>query len=71
MDICNGIYKLIHSVDPGKKKKTYLKYQMTKLCQQSSTTLTCMHTYKQIGFVVNSEKYMHFKFRFFKNLRLF
>ena len=51
--------------------KTCLKYQMTKLCQQSSTTLTCMHAYEQIGFVVNSGKYMHLKFGFFKNLRLF
>ena len=42
--------------------KTCLKYQMTKRCQQSSTILTCMHAYEQIGFVVNSGKY---------NLRLF
>ena len=62
MDICKSIYRLIHSVNPGKKMKTCLKYQMTKRCQQSSTILTCMHAYEQIGFVVNSGKY---------NLRLF
>ena len=71
MEICKSIYRLIHSVNPGKKMKTCLKYQMTKRCQQSSTILTCMHAYEQIGFVVNSGKYMHFKFGFFKNLRLF
>ena len=54
MDICNGIYRLIHSVNPGKYMKTCLKYQMTKLFQQSSTTLTCMHAYEQIVFVFNS-----------------
>ena len=47
MGICNGIYRLIHSQNQ-KIYKNLLKIpndnnQMTKLCQQSSTTCTCMH----------------------------
>ena len=29
MDICNGIYKLIHSVDPGKKRKLKISNDKT------------------------------------------